>query len=111
MAKYLPELRHFEDQIFKLVTDRMSWDKMKPKYVALYDETFSKQEIVDIVTFYKTPAGQALLQNMPGLIAKGSKIGQEQMGGAIGEIEDLTSQFLINLMKVHAQGTNHVDDH
>ncbi len=100
-AKYQPELSQFENQMFDIIADRMSWDKLKPKFVAIYDETFSKQELADIVAFYKTPSGQASLQKMPVLISKGSQIGQTQMNGALEQIQRLTAQFLDNLSKAH----------
>jgi hypothetical protein len=86
-AKYQPELHRFEDQMIGLIADRLSWEKIRPKFVVIYDGTFSKQELGDIVAFYRTPSGQSLLQKMPGLIAKGSQVGQAQMSEAIPEIQ------------------------
>lgn len=98
-SKYRPQLQKFEDQMFDLMADRMSWNKIKPKLVAIYDETFSKQELADIVAFYKTPSGQSLREKMPTLIAKGSQIGQAQMSGAIADIQRLTAEFIADLQK------------
>lgn len=46
-------------------------DELMPDIIALsesvYAETFSRQELVDIIAFYKTPAGQALIAKMPTL--------------------------------------------
>ena len=106
-AKYQLELHRFEDQMFNLIADRMSWEKMKPKFVAIYDETFTKQELEDIVVFYKTPSGQHLLQKMPGLISKGSQVGQTQMSDALAEIQRLTADFIENLKKAHNGGANY----
>lgn len=106
-AKYQPELHRFGDQMFNLIADRMSWEKMKPKFVAIYDETFTKQELEDIIVFYKTPSGQHLLQKMRGLISKGSQVGQTQMSDALAEIQRLTADFIENLKKAHNGGANY----
>jgi hypothetical protein len=98
-SKYQPEIQRFEDQMFSLLADRLKWEKIKPKFVVVYDETFSKQELSDIVAFYKTPSGQSLLQKMPELIAKSSQIGQDQMIGATAEIQRMTAAFTNDLLK------------
>jgi len=98
-AKYKPSIRHFEDQTFALMGDRVSWDKLKPKFIVIYDETFTKQELTDIIAFYKTPSGQTLLKKTPDLMAKASQVGQEQMSGALGEIQRLTEAFMQDMQK------------
>jgi hypothetical protein len=102
-AQYETAMHNFEDQMFNLVADRMSWDKLKPKFIAIYEETFSKQEQADIVAFYKTPSGQSLLQKTPGLMAKGSQVGQAQMSSALGEIQRISATFIEDVQKAQKQ--------
>jgi hypothetical protein len=61
------------------MNQEMSWDKLKPRLQALYDETFSEEEITSILDFYHSPAGKALLDKMPTLTAKAAALGQEMM--------------------------------
>lgn len=105
-TKYQPKLHRFEDQMFDLMADRMNWEKMKPKFAVIYDETFSKQELADIVAFYKTSSGQSLLQKMPVLMTKGSQVGQAQMGGAVAEIQKLTEGFIADLEETNKGSAN-----
>lgn len=100
-SKYSQELQKYMDQLFALMNDRLSWGKMKPQYVHLYDETFSLVELHGILEFYKSPAGQALLQKMPALVANAAKIGQEQMSDLLPEIRKLTANFAANAKKAH----------
>src|SRR5271166_1574964 len=37
-----------QEKLLDFVKDRMSWDKVRPKYVKIYDETFSDEEITGI---------------------------------------------------------------
>ena len=110
-TNYEPELHRFEDEMFDLIADRMSWEKLKPKFAAIYDETFSKQELSDIVAFYKTPSGQSLLQKMPRLIARGSQLGQAQISGANAELERLTIDFIQRFSKAHSASMNCSEKH
>ncbi len=93
-AHFETSIHHFEHQTFALMADRLSWDKLKPRFTEIYDETFTKQELTDIIAFYKTPSGQSLLKKTPDLMAKASQVGQEQMSSALGEIQRLTEAFM-----------------
>ena len=45
-------------------------DKIRPQLVKLYGETFSAEEIDNILTFYQSPAGHALLDKRPVIMSK-----------------------------------------
>ena len=96
-AKFQKPLHDFEDKVFNLMSDRMSWPRLKPKFIDLYDQTFTKEELADIITFYKTPSGQSLLQKMPTLMTKAMQIGQSEMAGTAPEIEAMASQLMKDL--------------
>ena len=96
-ARYQKPLHDFEDKVFNLMSDRMSWPRLKPKFIELYDQTFTKEELADIITFYKTPSGQSMLQKMPTLTTKAMQLGQSEMAGAGPEIEAMASQLMKDL--------------
>jgi hypothetical protein len=48
-----------------VVDEMLSWDKLQPLYFRLYRQTFTQDDVDGITAFYRTPAGQALLQKMP----------------------------------------------
>jgi len=70
---------------------------MKPVYIKLYDETLTEEEVNGAVAFYKTPAGQALLNKMPLLMQKSMVVMQEMLGEMIPEFtkmgEELTKKY------------------
>jgi hypothetical protein len=43
----------------------LDWKALGPAIIDIYTQTFTEQELDAIVTFYKTPAGIALLDKMP----------------------------------------------
>jgi len=47
------------------------------RIVPLYANTFSHQEIREILAFYRSPAGRKITASMPGLMRDGQKIGME----------------------------------
>jgi hypothetical protein len=47
---------------FKEVLD---WNKLEPMYVRVYQKSFTQQELDGMIGFYKTTAGQAVINKMP----------------------------------------------
>ena len=52
--------------------------------IPVYDKNFSEKELEDMITFYKTPSGQAVITKMPQIYIESSKVG-EVWGREIGE--------------------------
>jgi hypothetical protein len=80
------------DKLMTELQDRLSWAKMKPEYVRLYDEVYSDEEITGILAFYKSAAGQALIKKMPLLMTKSMEISQRQLSGLMPEIQRITKE-------------------
>ena len=59
--------------------------KLVEAMIPLYEQRFSQQEIRDVIAFYKTPTGQKMLTELPGLMAGGMQIGQ-QWGQAVAQV-------------------------
>jgi hypothetical protein len=53
--------REVQSKILDLVKSRISWEKMRPLYTKLYNETFSDEEISGMLAFYQSPPGRAML--------------------------------------------------
>ena len=93
-AKYQADLQKMENQIFGILTSRLDWNTMKPQFVKLYSDTFTKDELTGLVSFYKSPAGQAQITKMPTLMGKLNTISQQQMQTAGPEIQKVTVDFM-----------------
>jgi len=46
--------------------------------ITLYAETFSEQEVHEIIAFYQTPIGQKFLEVSPDLVKQGAQIGMQE---------------------------------
>jgi hypothetical protein len=69
-----PKLRQIMQQFFD------TWftaAELEPRIVEIYADTFTEQELKQYVRFYKTPAGQKLLEKSPELSARGMEIGRQ----------------------------------
>ena len=87
--KAMDEMRQ---KMLNLVADRMSWEKAKPAFRSIYSETFTESDIDGILAFYKSPAGQVMLDKMPQLIQKSMAVGQQLMGDVMPEIQRMVEE-------------------
>lgn len=88
-----PAMEEMQKKITDIVAAKLSWEKMKPVYIKLYSETLTEEEIDGAVTFYKTPAGQALLDKMPILVQKSMVVVQDMMGDLIPEFSKMADDM------------------
>jgi len=86
--------QEMQNQILDLVKARMSWDKIRPQYLTIYNEVFTEDEISGILAFYESPAGRAMLSKTPTLLSKSMSIVQTQMGDLMPEVQRLTKERL-----------------
>jgi hypothetical protein len=71
--------REIQDRIQALIARMLSWERLKPQYVALYGETFTEEEIDGMLAFYRSPAGRAMREKMPALMKKSMELTQQMM--------------------------------
>ena len=59
--------------------EEMTWDKLRPLYVQIYQESFTQEEIDGLIAFYESPAGVAFVEKMPFVMQKSMSIMQSRM--------------------------------
>src|SRR4051794_26602851 len=48
-------------KVMDLLAERLNWERMKGGLVKIYSDLFTEEELDGIITFYKSPAGAAML--------------------------------------------------
>lgn len=66
-----------------IMRDEMSWSKMKPQYIRIYQESFSQEDVEGFIAFYRSPAGQSYIDKMPIVMQKSMAMGA-QMSQNVG---------------------------
>lgn len=66
-------LADFQTKVEAVINNAMGWDKLRPLYIKLYMDAYTEEELDGIVTFYKSPAGQAMVSKSFGLVADAPK--------------------------------------
>ncbi|MBB1338587.1 DUF2059 domain-containing protein [Pseudoalteromonas sp. SR44-2] len=84
--------KYYGDMTTVLKTE-MSWAKMQPMMVNVYDKHFSEQEIADMLAFYKTDTGQKILEKMPVVMQESMQMSQGLIQDAMPKIQAIAGKL------------------
>jgi hypothetical protein len=85
-------------QVQTITQGAVSWEKVKPLIVKVYSDTYTDQELDGILTFYHSPAGQALVAKSPQLMTRTMELVQSQVGTVQPQLQQANEEFT-NKMK------------
>ncbi len=83
-------------QVVTLIGPAVDWKTLQPEFVAAYNTAYTEPEIDGILSFYKSPAGQALLNKGPEIGQKSSQIVQTHMSAVQPQLRELVQNFAKN---------------
>jgi hypothetical protein len=81
-------------KITALMREEMSWTKMEPIYVGIYQETFTQEEIDGLIGFYRSPVGQSFVAKMPVVMHRSMSIMQVQMQSLIPKLKQAMEELV-----------------
>ena len=87
------EVADLQKQMFDLIEEQMSWKAMEPVYIDIYARNFTEEQIDDLVAFYKTPTGQALIDKLPTITAEAVPATQDKIVSLQPQIQRLIQDF------------------
>ncbi|MES2098699.1 MAG: DUF2059 domain-containing protein [Pseudomonadota bacterium] len=84
-------------QLAQVFREEMTWAKLRPIYVRVYQETFTQEEVNAITAFYKTPAGAASIDKMPVVMQKSMTESQALMGPMVERFKAIQQQVAADI--------------
>lgn len=87
MVRQNPKLADYQDVLNEWIDERMSWPKVRDRFVAIYMDAFSERELRELIAFYQTPTGQKSIRLTPELIQKGAEIGNEAAMAGMADLQ------------------------
>jgi hypothetical protein len=93
-AEQQKQVDELNAKVSKVLTNAIGWDKLEPEYTKMYAAAFTEQQMDDILAFYKSPTGQAMIEKNPELLQQSSALAQQRMAVATPEIQKLIKEFM-----------------
>lgn len=83
----------YYDEMTTVLREEMSWAKMEPAVIEIYNKNFSEKEISDMLAFYKTESGQSILKKMPAVSQESMMMGQSLARAAFPKIQAVSKEL------------------
>ena len=80
-----------------LMKEQLNWSKFEPMYIRLYQQTFTEEELVAMLEFYKTPGGQALIDKMPAMMDNIMKEMPAMMADLSPKLREIQEDFVAEM--------------
>ncbi len=79
-------------RLVALLQTEMRWELLEPRFLELYQQTFTEEEVTGMLEFYRSPAGQAVIDKMP-----------QVMQRSLGMMHDITQSMMPRLRQIQAE--------
>jgi hypothetical protein len=96
-AKQQQAIANMRKRMVALMQGALAWEKIEPMYLRLYKESFTEEEVAGMLSFYKTPAGQAVINKMPVMMQKTMLELQKMMSGMAPQMQKIEQDFVAEL--------------
>nr|WP_276510032.1 DUF2059 domain-containing protein [Niveibacterium umoris] len=72
-------------------------------FLDIYQKTFTQKEVDGMLSFYKSPAGQAVIKKMPQVMQASMQIMQARMSKLVPQIQQITAEGAEKMKALSAQ--------
>lgn len=86
-------LAEFQKKLKDVLDPQIGWDVIKPEYIRLIETNFTEEQLEAILAFYKSPAGLALEQKMPGVQQQVGQILQTRVQQLQPQVRQMFLEF------------------
>jgi hypothetical protein len=87
----------FEKQAQQMIDAQISWKVMQDQFTDIYAKKFTEEQLDNIIAFYKSPAGVALLTSMSDVNTEIGKVGVGRVQALQPQLQQLYADLKKNL--------------
>ena len=90
-------ITNMKNRMVALMQDELAWKKLEPMFLRLYKESFTEEEVAGMLSFYQTPAGQAIIYKMPMLMQRTMLEIQKMSSGLAPQMQKIQQDFVAEM--------------
>ena len=90
-------LDDMQSQIAAMLSSELRWEKLEPSIIGTYRRTFTQKEIDDMLVFYKSETGRAVIQKMPVVIQASTQSMEGVIANLMPRFEKIQKEALDRL--------------
>ena len=84
-------------RVVALLRDEMKWETLEPMFVEVYRNSLSQKDVDGMLAFYRTDAGQAVINKMPLVMQNTMTAMQARMAAMAPRLQELQSETIEQL--------------
>lgn len=96
-AEQQQAITNMRKRMVALMQNALVWENVEPIYLRVYKESLTEEEVAGMLSFYKTPAGQAVINKMPVIMQKTMLEFQQIMSGWLPQMQKIQQDFVTEL--------------
>lgn len=90
-------LEEREARLITILKQELNYAALEPKMVDLYRNAFTESEMKNMLEFYRTPAGKAVIDKMPIVVQQVMQLAKEMMDRMLPKVEEWKKETAIEL--------------
>lgn len=88
------QMQKIEQRTSQTLRQALAWSQLRPMYVDLYKQSFSKDDVLAMAEFYESSAGQSLLDKTPALMQNLMQAIQQRMQPMLDDLQKDLDQIV-----------------
>jgi hypothetical protein len=89
-----------QNELNTLLKNEMTWETLEPMFLEIYKKSFTQSEIDGMLSFYQSPAGQAVIKKMPLVMQTTMQMMERRMVVLMPKLEKISTDSIAKLKKV-----------
>ena len=90
------------DKVHAVIERELSWDKLSPMYMNIYRTSFDQKEVNDMITFYKSQTGQAVIEKLPAVMQQSMLQMRTYVADIMPQIQQINQDTISQLQTYEA---------
>jgi hypothetical protein len=93
---HIPEKNQqkFTDEMTSFMNKYMPLESFKSQFVKIYAETFTEDELKQMIDFYSSPVGKKVVEKLPALTQKAMSLSQLALKDHFDEMQSIVAQYM-----------------
>lgn len=84
-------------KMIQLMKNEISWKKMEPAVMDIYNRNFTEKEVADMLAFYRTETGKSVIKKLPVVMQESMQMSNGMVQKIIPEIQKLSQELAAEL--------------
>jgi uncharacterized protein len=76
-------------RMIKLLRESLGWSKLEPIFMDIYRRNFTQQEVNDMLAFYRSPTGRAVVDKLPATMQQAAQAVQKMLPSFIEQMQQI----------------------